>query len=120
MRLLFRVLLPYLLVCSSYILLDNLSGSLRRVGVAAIFHFLLFLQGFHNWTLNPFHMMGVGILGGALLSAIHGVTVENTLYQDGQQETLSKVSTTQEEETYSMVTATVSGPKYLELLFNKR
>ena len=44
-------------------------------GVAAIFRFLLFLQGFHNWTLNPFHMMGVaGILGGALLSAIHGVT----------------------------------------------
>ncbi|MEG3925429.1 photosystem II D2 protein (photosystem q(a) protein), partial [Microcoleus sp. T3_D1] len=35
-------------------------------GVAAIFRFLLFLQGFHNWTLNPFHMMGVaGILGGA-------------------------------------------------------
>ena len=30
--------------------------------------------------------MGVaGILGGALLSAIHGVTVENTLYQDGEQ-----------------------------------
>ena len=55
-------------------------------GVAAIFRFLLFLQGFHNWTLNPFHMMGVaGILGGALLSAIHGVTVENTLYEDGEQ-----------------------------------
>ena len=52
-------------------------------GVSAIFRFLLFLQGFHNWTLNPFHMMGVaGILGGALLSAIHGVTVENTLYED--------------------------------------
>ena len=32
-------------------------------GVAAIFRFLLFLRGFHNWTLNPFHMMGVaGIL----------------------------------------------------------
>ena len=31
-------------------------------------------------------MMGVaGILGGALLSAIHGVTVENTLYEDGEQ-----------------------------------
>ena len=29
-------------------------------------------------------MMGVaGILGGALLSAIHGATVINTLYQDG-------------------------------------
>jgi photosystem II P680 reaction center D2 protein len=33
----------------------------------------------YNWTLNPFHMMGVaGILGGALLCAIHGATVENT------------------------------------------
>jgi hypothetical protein len=32
-------------------------------GVAAIFRFILF-QGFHNWTLNPFHMMGVaGVLG---------------------------------------------------------
>jgi len=29
-------------------------------------------------------MMGVaGILGGALLSAIHGATIVNTLYQDG-------------------------------------
>jgi hypothetical protein len=29
-------------------------------------------------------MMGVaGILGGALLSAIHGATVINTIYQDG-------------------------------------
>jgi photosystem II P680 reaction center D2 protein len=55
-------------------------------GVAAIFRFLLFLQGFHNWTLNPFHMMGVaGILGGALLCAIHGATVENTLYEDSDQ-----------------------------------
>merc|ERR1712146_164000 len=53
-------------------------------GVASIFRFLLFLQGFHNWTNNPFHMMGVaGILGGALLSAIHGATVVNTIYQDG-------------------------------------
>ena len=32
-------------------------------------------QGFHNWTLNPFHMMGVaGVLGAALLCAIHGAT----------------------------------------------
>ena len=76
-------------------------------GVAAIFRFLLFLQGFHNWTLNPFHMMGVaGILGGALLSAIHGVTVENTLYQDGDDaNTFKAFDSTQEEETYSMVTA---------------
>jgi photosystem II P680 reaction center D2 protein len=39
-------------------------------------------QGFHNWTLNPFHMMGVaGVLGAALLCAIHGATVENTLFE---------------------------------------
>jgi photosystem II P680 reaction center D2 protein len=53
-------------------------------GVAAIFRFILFFQGFHNWTLNPFHMMGVaGVLGAALLCAIHGATVENTLFEDG-------------------------------------
>ena len=52
-------------------------------GVAAIFRYILFIQGFHNITLNPFHMMGVaGILGGALLCAIHGATVQNTLYED--------------------------------------
>ena len=76
-------------------------------GVASIFRFLLFLQGFHNWTLNPFHMMGVaGILGGALLSAIHGATVVNTIYQDGGAYTTFRgFSPTQPEETYSMVTA---------------
>ena len=47
-------------------------------------------------SLNPFHMMGVaGILGGALLSAIHGATVINTIYQDGG-------AYTQPEETYSI------------------
>ncbi|XP_019224927.1 PREDICTED: uncharacterized protein LOC109206552 [Nicotiana attenuata] len=46
-------------------------------GVAAIFRFILFFQEFHNWTLNPFHMMGVtGVLGAALLCAIHGATVQ--------------------------------------------
>ncbi|MFN9649745.1 MAG: photosystem II D2 protein (photosystem q(a) protein), partial [Pseudanabaena sp.] len=78
-------------------------------GVAGIFRFILFLQGFHNWTLNPFHMMGVaGILGGALLCAIHGATVENTLFEDGDgntANTFKAFNPTQEEETYSMVTA---------------
>jgi photosystem II P680 reaction center D2 protein len=77
-------------------------------GVAAIFRFLLFLQGFHNWTLNPFHMMGVaGILAGALLSAIHGATVVNTIYfQDAYAYTTFRAfAPTQPEETYSMVTA---------------
>merc|ERR1712217_188551 len=76
-------------------------------GVAAIFRYILFIQGFHNITLNPFHMMGVaGILGGALLSAIHGATVVNTIYQDGNSfSTFRAFSPTQSEETYSMVTA---------------
>jgi len=76
-------------------------------GVAAIFRFLLFIQGFHNFTNNPFHMMGVaGILGGALLSAIHGATVVNTIYEDGNSySTFRAFSPSQPEETYAMVTA---------------
>ena len=76
-------------------------------GVAAIFRFLLFFQGFHNYTLNPFHMMGVaGVLGAALLCAIHGATVQNTLFKDSEgKNTFRGFSTTQAEETYSMVTA---------------
>ncbi|KAG6539946.1 hypothetical protein Mapa_018712 [Marchantia paleacea] len=63
--------------------------------------------GFHNWTLNPFHMMGVaGVLGAALLCAIHGATVENTLFEDGDgANTFRAFNPTQSEETYSMVTA---------------
>jgi len=76
-------------------------------GVAAIFRFILFFQGFHNWTLNPFHKMGVaGVLGEALLCAIHGATVENTLFEDGDgANTFRAFNPTQSEETYSMVTA---------------
>ena len=76
-------------------------------GITAIFRFLLFLQGFHNWTLNPFHMMGVGgILGAGLLSAIHGGTVINTIYQDGALYTTFRAfSPNHPEETYSMLTA---------------
>ncbi|KAG6539880.1 hypothetical protein Mapa_018719 [Marchantia paleacea] len=64
-------------------------------------------SGFHNWTLNPFHMMGVaGVLGAALLCAIHGATVENTLFEDGDgANTFRAFNPTQSEETYSMVTA---------------
>nr|AMD08031.1 photosystem II core 34 kDa protein [Euglena mutabilis] len=76
-------------------------------GVASIFRFILFFQGFHNWTLNPFHMMGVaGVLGAALLCAIHGATVENTIFEDGDSSnTFRAFNPTQSEETYSMVTA---------------
>ncbi|CAN6476861.1 unnamed protein product [Victoria cruziana] len=76
-------------------------------GVAAIFQFIIFFQGFHNWTLNPFHMMGVaGVLGAALLCTIHGATVENTLFEDGDgANTFGAFNPTQAEETYSMVIA---------------
>jgi photosystem II P680 reaction center D2 protein len=52
-------------------------------------------------------MMGVaGILGAALLCAIHGATVENTLFEDGDgANTFRAFNPTQAEETYSMVTA---------------
>lgn len=52
-------------------------------------------------------MMGVaGILGGALLSAIHGATVVNTIYQDARAYTTFRAfSPSQPEETYSMLTA---------------
>jgi photosystem II P680 reaction center D2 protein len=44
-------------------------------GVSTIFRSIIFFQG-KNWTLNPFHMMGVvGVLGAALLCDIHGATV---------------------------------------------
>jgi photosystem II P680 reaction center D2 protein len=79
---------------------------LRTFGVAAIFRFILFFQGFHNWTLNPFHMMGVaGVLGAALLCAIHGATVENTLFEDGDGANTFRAFNPTAEETYSMVTA---------------
>jgi photosystem II P680 reaction center D2 protein len=41
--------------------------------------FILFFQGFHNWTLNVPHDGVAGVLGAALLCAIHGATVENII-----------------------------------------
>ncbi|ERN00557.1 hypothetical protein AMTR_s00102p00106890 [Amborella trichopoda] len=75
--------------------------------VAAIFQFILFFQGFHNWTLNPFHMMAAaGVLGAAMLCAIHGAIVENPLFEDGDgANTLCAFNPTQAEETYLMMSA---------------
>ncbi|KAF3622455.1 Photosystem II D2 protein [Capsicum annuum] len=52
-------------------------------------------------------MMGVaGVLGAALLCTIHGATIENTLFEDGDgANTFHAVNPTQAEETYSKVTA---------------
>nr|YP_009555708.1 photosystem II subunit D2 [Selaginella kraussiana]AZU95825.1 photosystem II subunit D2 [Selaginella kraussiana] len=92
-------------------------------GVAAISRSIPFLQGFHNWTLNPFHMMGVaGVSGAALPCAIHGATVENTLFEDGDgANTFRAFNPTQAEETYSMVTANRSWSQIFGVAFsNKR
>ncbi|XP_059310127.1 photosystem II D2 protein-like [Lycium ferocissimum] len=80
-------------------------------------------QGFHNWTLNPFHMMGVaGVLVFALLCAIHGATVENTLFEDGDGvNTFRAFNPTQAKETYSMVTANRFWSQIFRVAFsNKR
>ncbi|KAK4707324.1 hypothetical protein R3W88_033098 [Solanum pinnatisectum] len=79
--------------------------------------------GFHNWTLNPFHMIGVvGVLGAALLCAIHGATIENTLFEDGDgANTFRAFNPTQAEETYSMVTANRFWSQIFGVVFsNKR
>merc|ERR1739838_809897 len=67
--------------------------------------FLMYPLGQSSWFFAP--SFGVaGILGGALLCAIHGATVENTLFQDGEgSNTFRAFEPTQSEETYSMVTA---------------
>jgi len=59
--------------------------------------------------------MGVaGVLGAALLCAIHGATVENTLFEDGDgANTFRAFNPTQAEETYSMVTANRFWSKFL-------
>ena len=60
--------MPYSLAYFSSIHLDNPVGSLPSFGVRDI-QIPTIPSELHNWTLNPFHMMGVaGILGGALLS----------------------------------------------------
>jgi photosystem II P680 reaction center D2 protein len=68
-------------------------------------------------------MMGVaGILCGALLCAIHGATVQNTLFEDGDAaNTFRAFTPTQAEETYSMVTANTFWSQVFGVAFsNKR
>ncbi|KAH0651767.1 hypothetical protein KY284_031679 [Solanum tuberosum] len=59
-------------------------------------------------------MMGVvGVLGTASLCAIHGATIENTLFEDGDgANTFRDFNPTQAEETYSMEIRTVEDPEF--------
>jgi cytochrome b6/f complex subunit IV len=88
------------------VLPNKLLGVLAMAAVPLGLITVPFIENVNKFQ-NPFHMMGVaGILGGALLCAIHGATVENTLFEDGDAaNTFRAFTPTQSEETYSMVTA---------------
>ena len=66
--------------------------------------------------------MGVaGILGGALLCAIHGATVENTLFEDGEQaNTFKAFEPTQEERPIPWSPPTASSQIFGIAFSNKR
>ena len=82
---LFQVLLPYSLAYFSSIHLDNPAGSCTVVWCVDIQIPTIPSRASITGRFNPFHMMGGRYPGRALLSTIHGVTVENTLYEDGEQ-----------------------------------
>ena len=53
------------------------------LGISGTFYFMLSLQAKHNVLMHPFHMIGVaGILGGALLSSLHGSLVTSSLIRE--------------------------------------
>ncbi|MGV2826703.1 Photosystem Q(B) protein 1 [Myxosarcina sp. GI1(2024)] len=53
------------------------------LGITSTFNFMLALQADHNVLMHPFHMLGVaGVLGGALLSVMHGSLVTSSLIRE--------------------------------------
>ncbi|MGB5711053.1 MAG: Photosystem Q(B) protein 1 [Waterburya sp.] len=53
------------------------------LGITGTFNFMLALQADHNVLMHPFHMLGVaGVLGGALLSVMHGSLVTSSLIRE--------------------------------------
>merc|ERR1711862_446626 len=70
-------------------------------------NFMIVFQAEHNILIHPFHILGAGVFGGSLFSAIHGSLVTSSLIR----ETTENESTNagyrfgQEEETYNIVAA---------------
>lgn len=82
--------------------------------------FIIYPMGQSSWFFAPRYGVA-GILGAALLSAIHGATVVNTIYQDGKAfTTFRSFSPTQPEETYSMLTANRFWSQVLGVAFSKK
>jgi photosystem II P680 reaction center D1 protein len=53
------------------------------LGITGTFNFMLAFQAEHNILMHPLHMLGViGILGGALLGALHGSLVVSSLVRE--------------------------------------
>lgn len=52
------------------------------LGISGTFTFMMQFQADHNILANPLHQMGViGVLGGALLCAVHGSLVTSTIFR---------------------------------------
>lgn len=53
------------------------------LGISGTFHFMFAFQGDHNILMHPLHQLGVvGVLGGALLSSLHGSLVTASLIRE--------------------------------------
>ena len=53
------------------------------LGISGTFYFMFRFQAEHNILMSPFHQLGViGVLGGALLCAMHGSIVTSTLIRN--------------------------------------
>ncbi|GER31033.1 photosystem II D2 protein [Striga asiatica] len=110
-------------VVAMVVVMSTAAATSEKIGATTLVIYLLVgVNRFHNWTLNPFHMMGVaGVLGAALLYAIHDATVENTLFEDGDgANTFRAFNPTQAEETYSMVTANRFWPQIFGVAFSNK
>lgn len=55
------------------------------LGISGTFHFMFQFQADHNILMSPFHQLGVlGVLGGAMLCAVHGSLVTSTLLRTAE------------------------------------
>ncbi len=53
------------------------------LGISGTFHFMFAFQADHNILMHPLHQLGVaGVLGGALLSSVHGSLVSSSLIRE--------------------------------------
>jgi photosystem II P680 reaction center D1 protein len=60
------------------------------LGISGTFNFMLQFQADHNILMSPLHQMGViGVLGGAMMSAMHGSLVTSTLIRGNESDSES-------------------------------